>query len=126
MPSSSSVGRISFSGSRHHNEYSLCTAATGWMAWARRIVCAPASDRPNYLTLPSLIRSFTAPATSSIGKLLHARPSIAEEISHILVTRRAELDIALQNLDATGPHKDLSQQRSEILATIKRFFSLGN
>jgi CRP-like cAMP-binding protein/small-conductance mechanosensitive channel len=58
-------------------------------------------------------------------EILHARPGIAEEISHLLVTRRAELDIALQNLDATGQHKDLSQQRSEILATIKRFFSLG-
>ena len=60
-----------------------------------------------------------------IEEILHARPGIADEISHILVTRRAELDIALQNLDATGQHKDLSQQRSEILATIKRFFSLG-
>jgi CRP-like cAMP-binding protein len=60
-----------------------------------------------------------------VEELLHARPSIAEEISHILVTRRAELDVALQNLEATGPHKDLSQQRIEILATIKRFFSLG-
>jgi CRP-like cAMP-binding protein/small-conductance mechanosensitive channel len=59
-----------------------------------------------------------------VEELLHARPSIADEISHILVTRRAELDVALQNLDATGPHKDLSQQRIEILATIKRFFSL--
>ena len=58
-------------------------------------------------------------------EILRARPGIAEEISHILVTRRAELDIALQNLDATGQHKDLSQQRSEILAAIKRFFSLG-
>ncbi len=61
-----------------------------------------------------------------VEELLHARPGIAEEISHLLVTRRAELDTALQNLDATGAHKDLSQQRSEILATIKRFFSLGN
>ncbi len=60
-----------------------------------------------------------------VEELLHARPGIAEEISHILVARRAELDIAMQNLDATGAHKDLSQQRSEILATIKRFFSLG-
>ena len=57
--------------------------------------------------------------------MLHARPGIAEELSHILVTRRAELDAVLQNLDATGAHKDLIQQRSEILATIKRFFSLG-
>jgi CRP-like cAMP-binding protein/small-conductance mechanosensitive channel len=61
-----------------------------------------------------------------VEEMLHARPGIAEEISHILVTRRAELDAALQNLDATGEHQDLSQQRREILATIKRFFSLGN
>ena len=60
-----------------------------------------------------------------VEELLHARPSIAEEISHILVTRRAELDVAMQNLDATGSHKDLSQQRNEILTTIKRFFSLS-
>jgi hypothetical protein len=52
-------------------------------------------------------------------------PGIAEEISHLLVTRRAELDIALQNPDATGQYKDLSRQCSGILATIKRFFSLG-
>ena len=37
MPSSSSVGRISASGSRHHSEYSLCSAATGCTACARRI-----------------------------------------------------------------------------------------
>jgi CRP-like cAMP-binding protein len=60
-----------------------------------------------------------------VEEILQARPGIADEISHILVIRRAELDAALQNLDATGAHKDLSQQRSELLATIKRFFSLG-
>ena len=38
MPSSSSVGRISRSGSRYHSEYSLWTAVTGWTACARRIV----------------------------------------------------------------------------------------
>ena len=67
MPSSSSVGRIPASGSRHHSEYSLCSAVTGCTAWARRIVCAPASERPKCLTLPCRIRSLTAPATSSIG-----------------------------------------------------------
>ncbi|MBI5007162.1 MAG: mechanosensitive ion channel [Nitrosomonadales bacterium] len=61
-----------------------------------------------------------------VEELLQARPSIADEISHILVTRKAELDTAMQNLDATGAHPDLSQQRYEILETIKRFFSLGN
>src|SRR6266550_8577897 len=37
MPSSSRVGNSSASGRRHHREYSLCTAVTGWTAWARRI-----------------------------------------------------------------------------------------
>ena len=57
MPSSSSTGSISFSGSRHHREYSLCSAVTGCTACARRIVCTPASDSPKCLTLPSRIRS---------------------------------------------------------------------
>ena len=41
IPSSSSVGNTSASGPLVHNEYSLCTAATGWTAWARRIVPPP-------------------------------------------------------------------------------------
>ena len=32
IPSSWSAGRIASSGSRHHSEYSLCRAATGWTA----------------------------------------------------------------------------------------------
>ena len=67
IPSSSSVGRIASSGSRHQSEYSLCRAATGWTAWARRMVWTPASERPKCLTLPASISSFTVPATSSIG-----------------------------------------------------------
>lgn len=58
-------------------------------------------------------------------EVLHSRPSIAEEISHILVKRRAELDTVLQDMDAQSARKDVSQQRSEILSTIKRFFSLN-
>ena len=53
MPSSARAGRTSASGRRHHSEYSLCTAVTGWTAWARRIVPAAASDRPKCLTLPA-------------------------------------------------------------------------
>ena len=49
------------------SEYSLCRAVIGWTEWARRIVWGPASDKPKYLTLPCWIRSFTVPATSSIG-----------------------------------------------------------
>jgi hypothetical protein len=67
MPSSSSVGSTSASGLRHHNEYSLCTAVTGWTAWARRMVAALASDIPKCFTLPALMSSPTVPATSSMG-----------------------------------------------------------
>jgi heme exporter protein B len=67
MPSSSSAGITSASGFRHHREYSLCSAVTGCTAFARRIVFTPASESPKCLTLPCPIRSFTAPATSSIG-----------------------------------------------------------
>ena len=44
------VGRIASSGSRHHSDYSLCSAVTGCTACARRIVCTPASDSPKWLT----------------------------------------------------------------------------
>jgi len=67
IPSSSRVGRISASGSRHYSEYSLCRAVTGCTACARRIVWEPASDRPKWRTFPAPIRSLTAPATSSIA-----------------------------------------------------------
>src|SRR5712691_8817789 len=52
IPSSSSAGNSSASGSRHHSEYSLWSAVTGWTACARRIVWTPASERPKCFTLP--------------------------------------------------------------------------
>jgi hypothetical protein len=57
--------------------------------------------------------------------VLRERPPIAEDISHILVKRRAELDSAMLDMDAQSAQKDESQQHNEILSTIKRFFSLN-
>jgi CRP-like cAMP-binding protein len=57
-------------------------------------------------------------------EILRARPAIAEEISHILAKRRAELDSVIQNLDTESAQKVISQRRSEILGTIRRFFGL--
>jgi len=56
--------------------------------------------------------------------VMSARPSIADEVSHILVERRAQLDSALENLDEESLNKEMTSRRSEILATIKRFFGL--
>jgi hypothetical protein len=54
IPSSPQACRTPLcSGSRCINEYSVCTAATGCTAWARRIVLALASDRPKCITLPA-------------------------------------------------------------------------
>ena len=40
--------------SRVHSEYSLWTAVIGWTAWARRIVSAEASERPEVADLALL------------------------------------------------------------------------
>jgi small-conductance mechanosensitive channel/CRP-like cAMP-binding protein len=57
--------------------------------------------------------------------ILRARPAIVEEITHILVTRQAELEAAMHDIDAQAVPKDTQQQHSEILTTIKKFFSLN-
>lgn len=57
-------------------------------------------------------------------EILLARPGIAEEISHVLVARRMQLDSALQNLDEEAKHNVIHHQHNEVLATIKRFFGL--
>ena len=53
-----------------------------------------------------------------------ARPSIAEEIAQILVTRGAQLDSALQNMDEGSQHQEIHKQHYEVLVTVKRFFGL--
>lgn len=57
-------------------------------------------------------------------EILLARPGIADEVSHILVMRRTQLDSALQNLDEEALHKEMHHRQNEVLATIKRFFGL--
>lgn len=57
-------------------------------------------------------------------EILLARPAIAEEVADVLVTRRAELDSALQNLDEATLHREIDHRHNEVLATVKRFFGL--
>ena len=56
--------------------------------------------------------------------IMQARPAIADEVTHILVTRRAQLDSAMQNLDREALNTGMRDSHSEVLATIKRFFGL--
>ena len=74
MPSSAQVASTpSSSGSRVHSEYSVCTAVTGWTAWARRIVSGAASEMPACRILPASTSSFSAPQVSSIGTFVSTR-----------------------------------------------------
>lgn len=57
-------------------------------------------------------------------EILMARPAIAEEISRILVVRRAQLDSAMQNLDEDALHKEIHHRHGEVLETIRQFFGL--
>ncbi len=59
-------------------------------------------------------------------EILRARPAIADEISHILVARRAELDSILQHAGMVASSTEMAQQHREILSTIRRFFGLGS
>ncbi len=57
-------------------------------------------------------------------EIMLERPSIADEISHNLVERRAQLDSAMRNMGEQSLHNEVHQQHNEVLATIKRFFGL--
>ncbi len=56
--------------------------------------------------------------------VMRSRPGIAEEISKILVTRRTQLDSALQTLDMESRRVPIPNQHNEVLDTVKRFFGL--
>lgn len=63
---------------------------------------------------------------TAFESIVQARPTIAEEITHILVRRRTELEQALQNLNGIAKVGGEVQrvQHSEILAKVKGFFGL--
>ncbi|HEY5993042.1 MAG TPA: mechanosensitive ion channel protein MscS, partial [Gallionellaceae bacterium] len=57
-------------------------------------------------------------------EILHARPAIAEEMSQVMAIRKAEQNMALHEISEESAHLAITQQRKEILATIRRFFGL--
>lgn len=59
-----------------------------------------------------------------LEELLQGRPSIAEEMSKILLERQAELDRIMQTIDTSVVPKPMSPQHNELLSSIKRYFGL--
>jgi CRP-like cAMP-binding protein len=58
--------------------------------------------------------------------ILHQRPELAEQISHILAHRQVGLEAAREGLDAEARQTRVKHAQGDILARIKDFFSLGN
>lgn len=56
--------------------------------------------------------------------IMQARPSLAEEITQVLLERRAQLDSALLNLDEQTRQQERRSQHNELLVNVKRFFGL--
>lgn len=56
--------------------------------------------------------------------IVRSRPSIADEITQVLVTRRAALDLAQQGAGG-GAGQGPREQHGELLARIRRFFGLA-
>ena len=119
IPSSSSVGRISASGPRYQSEYSLWTAATGWTAWARRIVCAPASESPKCPDLACLDQVLDR-AGDVLDRHVRIDPVLVEQVDHVGVQAlergiRDGLDVFGPAVDATAA---LAGRRVEVEAEL--------
>jgi small-conductance mechanosensitive channel/CRP-like cAMP-binding protein len=57
-------------------------------------------------------------------EIMLARPGIAEDVSQILVERRAQLDSAMRDMGEESLSKANHHQHNDVLATVKRFFGL--
>jgi small-conductance mechanosensitive channel/CRP-like cAMP-binding protein len=56
--------------------------------------------------------------------IMQARPGLADEITNILLERRAQLDSVLHHLDEQTRQQEKSSQHNELLVNVKRFFGL--
>jgi CRP-like cAMP-binding protein len=61
---------------------------------------------------------------ASLEDILRSRPALAEDFSHMLVTRQADLDEKLKRASADQFARLAAHDHSEILARIRSFFGL--
>ncbi len=60
----------------------------------------------------------------ALEDIIHERPAIADEMSHIMAERRSGLDSARNDLDASVQQAEMARHQGEVLAKIKEFFRL--
>lgn len=61
--------------------------------------------------------------SAAFHDVVHRRPEIAEQIADILAKRRAENMAARENLSNDAKQRQVQSARSDLLATIRRFFA---
>jgi len=61
---------------------------------------------------------------ASFEQILHARPSLAEDLSRVMAARRVALDGLRHELDDHARSQSLAHHQSELLAKIRHFFAL--
>lgn len=61
---------------------------------------------------------------AAFASIMKARPSLADEITRVLVERRAELDNALHDFGGQSLPQEKRSQHIELLSSVKRFFGL--
>lgn len=59
-------------------------------------------------------------------EIIHARPEIAEEISHVVAMRRVELAAVKENLSEEAMRHRFQAEHSRFLGRIREFFGLGS
>jgi CRP-like cAMP-binding protein len=63
---------------------------------------------------------------SSLEDIMHTRPKLAEELSHLLSKRQVELNRTLNKVGTALSEQEAVHGRSEILARIRSFFGLNS
>ncbi|MGZ5435569.1 MAG: Crp/Fnr family transcriptional regulator, partial [Pyrinomonadaceae bacterium] len=58
--------------------------------------------------------------------IMHSRPEMAEDISHVLARRRVELDAAREGLNEEAKRERMRHHQGALLQRIKNFFALSN
>lgn len=62
---------------------------------------------------------------AAFNDILHRRPEIAEDISHVLARRRAQLEAIREGLDEEAMRKRMRSHQGDFLHLIRKFFTLG-
>jgi len=63
---------------------------------------------------------------TSFQSIITRRPEIAEDVSHVLATRKVELDAVREELSDEAVRERMARTQKAVLDRIREFFRLGD